>query len=87
LSANHQDHGGRIDLNVADFERAGRKRTFKAAQHSLNASHEFARTEGLGDVIIGSNLEAEDAVSLAAFGGQENNRHGRESMTLADGAA
>ena len=86
-SANHKDHGGRIDLYLADFERAGRKRTFKAAQHSLNASHEFARAEGLGDVIVGSDLEAEDAVRLAALGGQENNRHGRESLSLADGAA
>jgi len=87
LSANGKNHGGGIDFDVADFERARRKWTLKTAQHGLDPGDKFARAEGLGDVIVGSDLKAEDAIRLAALGRQENYRHGGEALSLADVAA
>src|SRR5271155_3701290 len=76
LSANGEDHGGGVDGDFADLKRAGRERTLKAAEHGFDAGDEFARAERLGDVVVGSDLETEDAVGFAAFGGEENHRHG-----------
>ena len=87
LSANRQNHGGRIDFNVADLERAGWKRTLKTAEHGLHASDELAWAERLGDVIVSSDFKAKDAVSFAALGGQENYGYGCEALSLADGTA
>ena len=87
LSANSEDHGRGIDGDVADLERAGRKRALEAAEHGFDAGYEFARAERLGNVVVGSDLEAEDAVGFAAFGGEENYRHGSEAGSLADSAA
>ncbi len=87
LSADRKDHGGGIDFDVADLERAGWKWTLKTAQHGLDAGYEFARAERLGDVIVGSDLEAEDAIGFAALGSQENDWHGGEALSLTDVAA
>src|SRR5208282_1122721 len=72
LSADGEDHSGGVDGDVPYFERTGRERTLKAAEHGLDPGHEFARAERLGNVVIGSDLETEDAVGFAALGGEEN---------------
>src|SRR5260370_16288795 len=87
LSTNGENHGSGIDGDVSDFERTGRQRALKAAQHGLDAGHKLARAERLGDVVVGSDLKAKHAVRLAAFGSQKNHRHGREARSLPDGAA
>jgi len=43
-----------------------------AAQHRLDAQHDFTRAEGLGDVIVGAELEADDAVDLLALRGEHD---------------
>src|SRR5258708_351149 len=87
LSADGEDHGGRVDGNLANRERTGRQRALKAAQHGLDAGHKLARAERLGDVVVGSDLKTKHAVRLAALGSQKNHRHGREARSLPDGAA
>ena len=46
----------------------------RAAQNSLDPRDQLARTEGLHDIIVGANLEADDAVDLRAHGGQHDDR-------------
>jgi hypothetical protein len=87
LSANRKNHGGGIDFDVADLERAGWKRTLEAPEHGLHASYKFSRAEGFGDVVVRSNLEAKDTVGFATFGGQENHGYCGQTLSLADGAA
>ena len=87
VAAHGEGHGGGIDFDVADFHGAGRQRTLEAAQHGFDAGDEFARAEGLGDVVVGAEFETEDAVGFAAFGGQKNYGNGGEAGSLADGAA
>jgi len=43
-----------------------------AAEEVLHAQHQFARTERLGDVIVGAELEAEHAVQFRRLGGQHD---------------
>ena len=59
----------------------------EAAQHGLDAGNQFARAEGLGDVVVGAEFEAEDAVGFAALGGEKDDRHGGKPGGLANGAA
>ena len=40
----------------------------------MHAAHELARGEGLGDVVVGAELEAEDAVDLVAARGEHDDR-------------
>ena len=76
-----------IDFDFPDFHGAGRQRALEAAQHGLDAGDEFARAEGLGDVVVGAEFETEDAVGFAALCGQENYGDRGEARGLANGAA
>ena len=69
------------------FIGTGRQRALETAQHGLDAGDEFARAEGLGDVVVGAEFETEDAVGFAALRGQKNYGHGGEAGRLANGAA
>ena len=53
----------------------GRRRAVGAAQHGLHPRDELGRGERLGEVVVGAELEAEDAVDLAVAGGEEDHRH------------
>src|SRR5579872_3722987 len=86
-AADGEGHRRGIDFNVADFHGTRWKRAFEAAQDGFYAGDKFTRAERLGDVVVGAEFEAEDAVRLAAFGGEENYRHGGEAGSLTDGAA
>jgi len=86
IAAHGESHGRGIDLYLADFQGAGRKRALKTAQHGLDAGDEFARAEGLGDVVVGAQFEAEDAIGFAAFRCQKNYRDRRQAGSLANGA-
>src|SRR5262249_43209941 len=44
------------------------------AKHGARAQHQLANAERLHDVIIGTELEAHDAVDLLAFGGDHHHR-------------
>ena len=44
----------------------------RRAEHGADARHELARRERLGHVVVGAELETDDAVALVAAGGQED---------------
>ena len=46
-----------------------------AAQDGLDAHHELLHREGLGDVVVGTNLEALENVLLQGLGGEEDDGH------------
>ena len=56
----------------------------EAAQHRLDAGQHLAGAEGLYDVIVRAQLQAQDAVDLLALGGEHDDR---QAAGLADGAA
>ena len=74
-------------IDVADFHGTRRQGTLEAPQDGLDAGDEFTRTEGFGNVIVGAEFKAENAVGFAALRGQENYRHRGQSGSLADRAA
>ena len=47
----------------------------RAPQRRFDAAAELAHREGLGDVVVGADLEPGDLVGLAAFRGQHDDRH------------
>jgi hypothetical protein len=58
--------------------RAGRARRVLrrlAPQHGVDARHELARVEGLGEVVVRAHLEADDAVHVVALRGEHDDRH------------
>jgi hypothetical protein len=55
----------------------------QSPQHDPDARHQLARGKRLGDVVIGADFQADDAVDLVAARGQENHRHVRELAQLA----
>jgi hypothetical protein len=52
------------------------------AQHRPDTGEQFARAEGFGQVVVGADFEAEDAVGLTADRGQHDNRHPAASAQL-----
>ncbi len=46
----------------------------RVTQSHLDASDDFTRTEGLGDVVVSAHLEPEDAVDLIVARGAEEHR-------------
>src|SRR6266568_3980028 len=81
LLANGEGHGSAVDDKVTmanDFWSEG---TLETAEHGLDAGYEFARAEGLGNVIVGSEFESENAVGFATFGRKENHGdHGERGV-------
>ena len=60
-----------------------------AAQHGMNARQQLARVEGLGQVVVGADFEADDAVNVFAFGRQHDDGRAvvRCAQAPADGQA
>ena len=52
----------------------GASRGRRAAQHALDARHQLARIEGLGDVVVGTHLEAHDPIHHRGGGSQHDDR-------------
>src|ERR1700733_11632873 len=71
-AAHGKDHRRGIDFDFADLHGAGRQRAFKAAEHRFDASHKLTRTKRLGDVVVGADFEAKNAIGFAAFCGEKN---------------
>ena len=65
----------------------GRAGPLEAAQHGLDAGDELARGEGLGDVVVGAELEAVDAVVLGGARGEEDDGDDAEGGVLAEAPA
>ena len=61
---------------------------FGAAQHGADAGQQFARVAGLGEVVVGAELQPDDAVGVLAHGREHDDRRAfadREAAT--DGQA
>ena len=54
------------------------------AQMRLDAGHQFARAERLGDVVVAADFKAENAIDLIGSRRQKNDRRAREFGGLAD---
>ena len=68
------------DLMAARFDaRATWRRQFAAgtAQQRAHPGQQFARIEGLHQVIVGGQLKSEDAVGFVALAGEDHDRNGR----------
>ena len=61
---------------MADDAPAGRvgQVAVRAAQQRLDAAHQLAQAERLGQVVVGAKLEADDLVHLLVARGQEQHR-------------
>jgi hypothetical protein len=51
-----------LKRQVAQFDLAGHRRRMAAAQHGTQACGQFAGIAGLGQVVVGTQLQTEDAV-------------------------
>lgn len=62
-----------IHGDVAELQRVcGLNGRIRAAQNALDAERKFARRKGLGHIVIGPQLEAEDAVHFVGLGGEHD---------------
>ena len=73
-TTNTQDHGSAVDFEVADAGDTRNQGRIEAAENGFHPSYQLSRTERLGDVVIGAEFQAENAIGLAGPGGQENDR-------------
>jgi hypothetical protein len=80
-----------IDAERADGDRRGpgrvararRGRAARAAQEGPQARNHLAARERLHDVVVGAELESDDAVGLRAAGREHDDRHLRPAAQLA----
>src|SRR6266481_551877 len=80
--------GSWIDREASDFDDArGVNGRLRPAEQGFNAGDQFARAEGLGDVIVGAHFEADDAVGFVAASREHEDRKTVEGLVLADFAA
>src|ERR1043166_5687053 len=56
------------DAFVGHARRAGRGGRTAAAQNRVDARHQLARVERLGQIVVRAHFQADDAIDLVAFG-------------------
>ena len=67
-----------IDFEAAKAQHlVGRGFGLRAAQQGLHAGQQFARLEGLGQVVVGARIQAAHAVVHAVQAGENQHRHAR----------
>ena len=62
-----------VDAKLGDLDHDGLLRV-AAPQHRVHAQHELADAEGLHQVVVGAELEADDAIHDNAAGGEHQDR-------------
>ena len=66
----------RAERHPARLQRRARRRAIAMPpQHRVDARDQLARVEGLGQVVVGAHLEADDAVDLLALGREHDDGH------------
>jgi len=79
---------GDVHFEVGEAQPLAGQRRPHAPQNRLDPSHQLARGERLGDIIVGAGLEASDPVHLLAAPGHHDDRHigrlGRAPQPAAD---
>ena len=67
----------KIHLQIAERKHGFYRRwRLRPPQHRLDSGSEFAGAEGLGNVIVGANLESDHLVDLVGSRSQEDDRYG-----------
>ena len=68
---------GRVQAELADLDRLGLvgPGAIGTPEHGSNARDHLACAEGLDHVVVGAELEPDDAVRLLAAGGEHDDRH------------
>ena len=69
-----EGEGAEVDDLVLGGGRAGRFLRGAAAQHRVHAGQQFARVEGLAQVVVGADFQADDAVHVLALGREHDDR-------------
>ena len=85
-----RESGGDVDLQIAELDRlsGGALGSTGATQDGTDARDDLARAERLDDVVVGSQLQAENPVHLGAAGGEHDDRHlGAPAQLATDVAA
>jgi len=83
LAAHAQLHGAGVDLDLLELHHRRRGGALEAPQHGLDPGHQLARGEGLGDVVVGTEFEAVDAIVLGGARGEKDDRHHAHAGILA----
>src|SRR5689334_2409220 len=78
LVADPQDHGAGVNFQVADLQQRAGGQRLSTAKYRPYTCHQLPRTERLGDVIIGSQVETPHPVHFRGFRGHEDDRHLRQ---------
>ena len=83
-SLHHRARGG-IERDVAD--RHARQRVLlarlRAAEDGVNARRQLARVERLGQIVVGADLQADDAIDVLAAGREQNDGNDESPPKLA----
>ena len=79
--------GRAVQAEGAGFRGRGSGVHFLAAQVGLDARHQLARAEGLGDVIVAADFETQHAVHFFGARREKHHRSARQHGGLADLAA
>ena len=88
--ARHGDLARReVDLEPAHAKLGGRRRRCGArpAKHGPHSGHELARVEGLGEIVVGAELEPDHFVHVFALGRQHDDGQARQIGSGADPSA
>ncbi len=59
-------------------------RALRPAQQRVDTGHHLLRAEGLGDVVVGAELQPDDAVHLVGAGGDHDHGQVGEPVVVAD---
>ena len=83
--------GARVNLEIAKDRAIGRRngradrgRDRSATQHGVDSRGELARIERLGEVIVGADFQADDAVHVVAVGGEHDDGDGGDGANFAE---
>ena len=87
LAADLQLHGAGVDDDLFKADDGGRGGPLEAAQNGLDAGHQLAGGKGLGDVVVGAQLEAQHAVVFAGARGQKDDGNGGKPGVIAQAPA
>ena len=75
------------DRSIGDRRRAGRRSALRAAEQRPHARDQLVRAERLGHVVVGAELEADDAVGFLGARRQHDDRDRRGRVVGAHDAA
>ncbi len=76
----------RIEDQAVDLQRTVALHVAGATQHGFQARHQFARREGLGDVVVGAGFQPLDLVVLVALGREHDDGDGVGQLVALEAA-